>query len=303
MLLRLYYLIKPIIPRCCQLFFRRKIAQKKLKKYKDVWPISPTSAKRPDYFSGWPKGEFAFVLTHDVDTKRGHDRCTKLIELELELGFRSSFNFVPERYEVSKSLRETLNKHGFEVGVHGLLHDGKLYESYEIFMQRAKKINKYLKDWNAVGFRSPAMHHNLDWIHKLNILYDSSTFDTDPFEPQSDGVDTIFPFWVPKPDSDGGYVELPYTLPQDHCLFVILKENNIRIWQEKLDWIISQGGMVLLNTHPDYMSWEDESKTLDDYPVELYVEFLKYVKEKYSQNMWHPLPKELAIYWKSIIQN
>ena len=32
----------------------------------------------------------------------------------------------------------------------------------------------------------------------LNIAYDASTFDTDPFEPQPDGVNTIFPFWVPR---------------------------------------------------------------------------------------------------------
>jgi hypothetical protein len=27
-----------------------------------------------------------------------------------------------------------------------------------------------------------------------------STFDTDPFEPQPDGMGTIFPFWVPNQD-------------------------------------------------------------------------------------------------------
>jgi len=47
-----------------------------------------------------------------------------------------------------------------------------------------------------VGFRAPAMHDNLEWISELNLEYDLSTFDTDPFEPQSDGVGTIFPFKV-----------------------------------------------------------------------------------------------------------
>ena len=45
------------------------------------------------------------------------------------------------------------------------------------------------------------MLHNLEWFHDLNVKYDSSTFDTDPFEPQPDGVGTIFPFWVPRPNS------------------------------------------------------------------------------------------------------
>lgn len=65
------------------------------------------------------------------------------------------------------------------------------------------------------------MYHNLEWICELDIEYDSSTFDTGPFEPQSDGVGTIFPFWVPVNSSQKGYVELPYALPQDHALFVI----------------------------------------------------------------------------------
>jgi len=35
------------------------------------------------------------------------------------------------------------------------------------------------------GFSLPSMHHNLEWIGELDIEYDASTFDTDPFEPQS----------------------------------------------------------------------------------------------------------------------
>jgi len=65
-------------------------------------------------------------------------------------------------------------------------------------MERAAKINNYIREWNAAGFRAPAMHHNLDWIRELDIEYDSSTFDTDPFEPQPDNVNCIFPFWVPR---------------------------------------------------------------------------------------------------------
>ena len=69
--------------------------------------------------------------------------------------------------------------------------------------------------------------------------------DTDPFEPQPDGRHTIFPFWVPRPNGNGsavpasseGYVELPYTLPQDSTLFVVLRETTPEIWMRKLDWI------------------------------------------------------------------
>ena len=63
--------------------------------------------------------------------------------------------------------------------------------------ERAIRINHYLREWNAVGFRSAFMLRNLDWLHQLDIEYDLSTFDTDPFEPQPEGRHTIFPFWVP----------------------------------------------------------------------------------------------------------
>ena len=101
-------------------------------------------------------------------------------------------------YTVPAELREWLTSHGFEVGVHDLNHDGHLFSSRESFQHKARRINSYLEEWDAVGFRSGFMLRNLEWIHDLNIAYDASTFDTDPFEPQPDGVNTIFPFWVPR---------------------------------------------------------------------------------------------------------
>jgi len=270
----------------------------KKKKCKSIWPIHPKSWPPPDEWNGWPeKKKFALVLTHDVDTQRGHDLCYDLIELEEQLGYRSSYNFVPERYRVEPSLRKDIQKRGFEVGVHGLNHDGNLYRSRNEFSRRAAKINKYLKEWDAVGFRSPAMHHNLDWIHELDIQYDASTFDTDPFEPQSDGVGTIFPFWVNGTDPQNGYVELPYTLAQDHLLFIIMRETNSDVWKQKLDWIAKHGGMALLNVHPDYMNFGDKKCSIEEYPAQIYIDFLHFAKEKHKGNFWHALPKEVAGFW------
>ena len=234
--LKLFYFIKPLIPRWFQLSLRRVYFSVQMHKFKDSWPILNGSEKKPNGFSGWPdKKQFALVLTHDVEHKNGYDRVLQLMQVEKELGFVSSFNFVPERdYVVEKELLKTLKENGFEFGVHGLYHDGRLFSSEEEFIKRSKKINRYLKEWGAVGFRAPAMHHNLDWIGELDIEYDLSTFDTDPFEPQPDGVGTIFPFWVPnKRHKKGGYLELPYTLPQDFTPFVLMREKTIKIWQEK----------------------------------------------------------------------
>ncbi len=294
----IYYRIKPLIPRSMQIQLRRILVARKRKVCSGVWPIDPKACRPPEGWKGWPEGKkFALVLTHDVETAKGHENCRKLMELEERLGFRSSFGFVPERYNVSAELRRDLQQRGFEVTVHGLLHDGLYYRSRDVFRKRAERINYYLKNWGAIGFRSPSMHHNLEWLHDLKIEYDSSTFDTDPFEPQPDGVSTIFPFWVGKEGKSQGYLELPYTLPQDHTLFVVMQEKTIRIWKEKLNWLAEKGGMALLITHPDYMCFQGDSEHFGRYPARLYAEFLDYVNSRYQGKYWYALPSKVVRFW------
>ncbi|MBZ5581458.1 MAG: glycosyltransferase [Acidobacteriia bacterium] len=289
-----YYACKPYLPWDLRIAMRRLHASFKRKTYSAVWPIDPNSDTPPVLWPGWPEGKrFALVLTHDVDTAKGLERVERVAKLDAQHGFRSSFNFVPEgEYRLSPAIRRDLVNAGFEIGVHGLEHDGKLYASRAIYARKAAGINKYLQEWNACGFRSPLMQHRLSWLHNLSILYDSSTFDTDPFEPEPDGVGAIFPFWVAGP-GDSGYVELPYTLPQDFTLFVILRERNIEIWKRKLDWLAERGGMVLLNTHPDYMSFQG-APARDEYPASYYEEFLAYVRQKYEGLFWTARPCDVA---------
>src|SRR4051812_35316273 len=233
-----YYTLKPFIPRPMRLAVRRWWANRRVEAYQGVWPIKESAAVPPIGWRGWPDGKkFALVLTHDVEEKAGCDRIRPMYQLEAALGFRSSFNLIPEGgYSCAKAVRDELTSACFEVGVHDLRHDGKLYRSWAQFSAHAKRINQYLTEWNAVGFRSGFMLRNLSWLSELNIKYDGSTFDTDPFEPQPDGADTIFPFWVPKAKSENeGYIELPYTLPQDSTIFRLLQLNSIEIWKRKLD--------------------------------------------------------------------
>ncbi len=296
-----YYHIKPLIPRRLQIFFRSSIINLNRKKYSDKWPILQHANGRPKGFPGWPEQKrFALVLTHDVDTASGQAKSIKLMKLEEQLGFYSSFFFVPKRYKFDDNILNLLTKHGFEVGVHGLYHDGKLYKSKKIFEKRSIEINHYLDIWNACGFRSPSMHHHLEWIHLLNVVYDSSTFDTDPFEPQPDGCAKIYPYWIQNASKSKGYIELPYTLPQDFTVFVLMRDYNFSIWKKKLHWLVNKGAMVLLNTHPDYMSFSNE-KRYDEYHAYLYHDFLEYIKNRYSDQYWLALPKDIAKFWKKIL--
>ncbi len=303
---RIYYSVKPFVPRVLRTAVRRRVALGLRERGLANWPIMPGSECPPGGWPGWPNGKkFALVLTHDVEGKAGLDKCLPLAQLEREMGFRSSFNFVPEgKYRVPVELREQLVRDGFEVGVHDLRHDGRLYQSKREFSRNAARINAYLEEWGASGFRSGFMLHNLDWLHELKITYDMSTFDTDPFEPQPDGRHTIFPFLVPRPATrsgasvtgDQGYVELPYTLPQDSTLFSLLLERTPEIWLRKFDWIAHNGGMVLLNSHPDYMSFNGRRRTSMEYPVEQYQRLLDYIARNHLANCWRVLPSQVAEY-------
>jgi hypothetical protein len=300
---RLYYSIKPFVPRSARLAVRRWFASRKRSRVDNVWPVMPGSERPPKDWRGWPNGkQFAFVLTHDVEGQSGVDKSPQLMQVEAELGFRSSFNFIPEGdYRVSSRLCTTLRENGFEVGVHDLNHDGKLYSNRADFARKAVRINQYLAEWQAVGFRSGFMLHNLEWLHDLNVEYDASTFDTDPFEPQSDGVGTIFPYWV-SPTNSGfnpsrerrGYVELPYTLPQDSTLFLIFRERTPDVWLRKLDWVAQHGGMALVNVHPDYIQFPSDRSSSTTFPLEFYSRLLTYVRDRYAGSYWQPLAREAA---------
>ena len=231
----------------------------------------------------WPSGKrFAFVLTHDVEARAGHDHVRALMSLEERYGFRSSFNFVPEAYRVDADLLAEVRERGFEVGVHGLNHDGRLFLSRDTFAQRVPRINAYLAEWGAVGYRSPMTHRNPEWMQALDIEYDLSFFDTDPYEPMAGGTMSIWSFFL------GKFVELPYTLMQDHTYLEVFGRRSADEWLEKVDFLRRHHGMVLLNAHPDYL--------IDREHWAVYEEFLATMRE--YDDAWHALPKDVARWWR-----
>ena len=266
----------------------------------DCWPIEPNACALPPGWGGWPGHKrFALVLTHDVEGQRGFGRVRQLLAMEEKRGFTSSFNFVPKKYRVDQLTLEFLRSRGFEVGVHGWKHDGKLYASHAKFQRRARKINRCLKDWTRPGSAPPRC--TTTWIGctswKSTTTCPPST--PIPFEPQPDGVCTIFPFWVAAPKAGAGYVEMPYTLPQDSTLFVLMGRGDIDIWKRKLRWIADIGGMALVNTHPDYMRFDPGRRGADEYDPSLYEAFLTHVSQEYAGRYWNALPQEVAAFWRT----
>ena len=298
-LLSAYYAVKPLMPRAVQLALRRAYAHRQARVTFPRWPIEPILVERQHAelrsqleaagsgsvpsLSFWPDGRrFAAILTHDVESAAGVRNVRRVLEVERRHGFVASWNFVAEWYPMQAGLFDHIRAMGGEIGLHAIKHDCKLFESRASFEADLPKIHRYLREWEAVGFRSPATHRNADWMPELGCLYDSSFPDTDPFEPQPGGCCSIVPFFL------GDLVELPITLVQDHTLFEILRADTIEQWTRKSDWIIEHHGLINLITHPDYL---DTPRRL-----RMYEEFLEYLTAQTGG--WHALPREVAQWWR-----
>jgi peptidoglycan/xylan/chitin deacetylase (PgdA/CDA1 family) len=231
----------------------------------------------------WPDGyDCCAVLTHDVESPTGMRRMERIADIEEKHGFRSSWNLPLAQFEIDWSIIERLRARGFEIGAHGLAHDGKLFRSREDFDQLMPQLRQLAAENNLRGFRAPSTLRNADWIATMRFDYDSSFADTDPYEPQPGGTCSIFPFHL------GNLVELPYTLPQDHTLIHLLRKKPIDVWSAKIRWIQALGGMILALTHPDYLDSE-----------ELLGQYEELLKELQSlDSVWRALPHEVAAWWR-----
>jgi peptidoglycan/xylan/chitin deacetylase (PgdA/CDA1 family) len=295
---RLYYQLRPLVPRGVMAAVRRAGQRPAARSFRLGWPIedrfvrflyavrdrvADSQPMRPF----WPAdARFAFVLSHDVERAAGQGFVRRVADLDERYGFRSAFNFVPEDYTVDRALVTELHERGFEVGIHGLKHDGKLFASEAAFGDAVARIARHACALGAVGFRSPATLRNPVWMQLLDIEYDSSFFDTDPYEVMPGGTMSIWPFLC------GRFVELPYTLAQDHTLVNVLGEHTPRLWIQKVDFIARWGGMALLNAHPDYL--------LSDGVWRVYEQFLQHMHTLRERSAyWHALPRDVARWWRT----
>jgi peptidoglycan/xylan/chitin deacetylase (PgdA/CDA1 family) len=275
LLKKFYYLMKPLMPRSLQLTAQRANARSRLASVEfPGWPQDDTldeflSAalqvlmERADqqhvpFIGFWPKPyRWAACFTHDVESRKGLALMDRMAALEEAHGTRSTWFVVPERYPVTRADLQPVQERGHEIGVHGLNHDGKLFSSRREFERRARKINRYIEEWGAVGFRSPALYRNAAWICELDIDYDSSFMDTAVLEPQLGGVSTVFPYHISERT-----LELPITMPMDHHLINLLRTDTVRGMLEKFEWVRARHGLANFLYHPDYNLGQER---LDDY--------------------------------------
>ena len=300
---RSYYLLRPLLPVAFRKHLQRIALRDWNKKAFPDWPVDFTTEDIFEKAFGslsqalnlpeipfiwyWPDGYSAgCVMTHDVETKAGRDFCGPMMKMEAQYGVASSFELVPEqRYEVPMELIEQIRESGCEVCIHGLNHDGNLFSSEAVFFERARKINEYAEKWGAIGFRSPVLYRNADWLHALKISYDMSVPNVGHLDPQPGGCCTVMPYFI------GSILELPLTTIQDYPLYHILKRRSLDLWKEQTEKILGRHGLISFIIHPDY--------TTARWSKHLYESLLEYLTGlRIDRGLWMALPREVNAWWR-----
>ena len=298
---QVYYLCKPIIPQWVSKVLRRihcSLNERTAQDF-DNWPIDHRlvgyywsviknvllllDVSELEMIHFWPdKKQNAFVLTHDIESAEGQSFAEELANIDESHGFHSAFFFIPHRYKLDWDLIQSLQERGFEVGIHGYNHDGKLFCHFLCSSEKIEKINHFADQINAKSFRAPMTLRDPQKMQSLHTPYDLSFFDTDPFEPLPGGTMSIFPFQM------GCLTELPYTLVQDYTLFELLQECSSDLWLKKVQYLRKYHGLILLDSHPDYLRLDKNQKVYND--------FLSIMQEQ-SDFLWHALPRDLGYWW------
>lgn len=299
----LYYQARPLLPVGVRKYIQRLHASGWKKIAFPAWPVDTSvdnvfellmaitlqksGVKRIPFIWFWPDGfSSCAILTHDVETTAGKLFCSRLMDINDGYGIKSSFQVVPEqRYEVSPAFLNSIRNRGFEVNIHDFNHDGQLFRNQAIFRQRALKINRYARAFEAAGFRSAVMYRNQDWLRELSVEYDMSVPNVAHLDPQRGGCCTVFPYFL------GNLIELPLTTTQDYMLFHLLNDYSIDLWNKQIELVLAKHGLLSFLVHPDYISEERAQKTYECLLVRL-------AEIRSQENVWIALPKQVAEWWR-----
>ena len=235
----------------------------------------------------WPDAAPAcMMLTHDVEGQVGLDLCDELMDLDDQYGIKSAFQLIPEgREQALHRAASRIRERGFEVNLHDLNHDGRLFADKDEFHRRARRINEYAREFGCEGFRAGVMYRQQEWFGALDFAYDMSVPNAAHLEPQRGGCCTVMPYFIDK------LLELPLTTVQDYTLFHILNDYSTTLWRRQIDLVSRHHGLVSLITHPDYLISRRER--------DVYVELLQHLGEQRDCNgLWAALPSEINRWWR-----
>jgi hypothetical protein len=236
----------------------------------------------------WPESaQSCAVMTHDVETEKGRDFCSELMDLDESFGIKASFQIVPEgRYEVSDTFIRAIRDRGFEVNVQDLNHDGNLFRERSEFRRRAERINQYGASHGISGFRSAVLYRNLEWYDALKFSFDMSVPNVAHLDPQKGGCCTVMPYFF------GNALEIPVTTTQDYMLFHLLNDYSLDLWKEQVNRIVARCGLASFIIHPDYV--------IEERARSAYRELLAFLRETGRQKrIWFALPSQIDEWWRA----
>jgi hypothetical protein len=221
-----------------------------------------------------------------VEGESGRDFCAGLMDLDESFGIRSAFQVVPEaRYSVQKSFLDSITGRAFELNIHDLKHDGRLYADHAEFLRRATRINNYVREYGAQGFRSGTIYRNADWFGAFDFSYDISLPNVAHLDAQRGGCCTVVPFFI------GRIVELPLTCTQDYTIFQILGDYSIDLWEKQIALVRKNHGLISFLVHADYV--------IEQRARETYRALLEFLARLRTENIvWTALPRDVAEWWR-----
>jgi hypothetical protein len=298
-----YYLFRPLLPVAVRKVFQKMFFRGWEKVRFPTWPVDRTvdnileqllvvamkslNIRRVPFIWFWPDGAASCaMMTHDVETLSGVNFCSELMDLDDSFGIKSSFQIVPEgRYPVTARFLESIRTRGFEINVHDLNHDGRLFCERTEFLRRAERIKFYAEQFGSQGFRSAVLYRNVDWYDALHFSYDMSIPNVAHLDPQRGGCCTVLPFFL------GKILELPVTTTQDYTLFHILNDYSIRLWKQQIASIREKHGLISFIIHPDYV--------IEKTARSVYAALLRHLAEmRSSGETWIALPGDVAAWWR-----
>jgi hypothetical protein len=302
-LVKVYYFFRPALP----ISIRSRLQQLHLRGWENLsfpsWPVDcsvdelfnsmmllalrASGAPRIPFIWFWPDGKNSCaIMTHDVESEKGRDFCSVLMDIDDSRSIKSSFQIIPEeRYDVSDHFLQSIRDRGFEVAVHDLNHDGHLYRSRAEFLRRSTKINSYIEKYRAEGFRAGVLYRKQLWYDALKCSYDMSVPNVARLDPQRGGCCTVMPYFV------GDILEIPVTAVQDYTLFYILKDYSTRVWKWQAEEIMKRHGLISFIVHPDYI--------MKPHARQAYESLLDSIAEmRQTQGIWTATPGEVNRWWR-----
>ena len=236
----------------------------------------------------WPDGASACaMMTHDVEGDAGIAFCDELMDIDDSFGVKSAFQLIPEgREEQWRRTAARIRARGFEVNLHDLNHDGRLFADKTAFAAHARRINDYTREFGCDGFRSGAMYREQSWFEAFEFSYDMSVPNAAHLEPQRGGCCTIMPYFI------GNILELPLTTVQDYSLFHILEDYSTTLWKQQIQAIKAHHGLISFIAHPDYLVGRRER--------DIYVELLQHLSQLRDRDgVWTTLPGQINRWWRN----